>query len=288
MREAQASVAELKILMHDILQNNQKMMQAMAVMKPATSRWSWSTTAPSLGGEICGNCRVPEANSIMPSNESGPTMASSQLTDGNNVDIVPIKGSTNTDQTSEQDQTEDSASIITVKPTDVEYEGQAENTPPVFKFTFDEDLNSSRPYARIMGRSAPWTPTSSAIHTLGWSYLSGTSLADVSQISVLGLPVTTQELWNGEHYVIAQATRTTHVANIEESIMATRYQKNLHRPSKRSSAPTLSLLSPITLFNSQIQNLRHRRSLRNGSYGRQIGTELILIGSNHDYSIEDT
>lgn len=73
---------------------------------------------------------------------------------------------------------------------------------PTFSFTFDEDLNRSRPYARAMKRNSVWSTASSAVHTMGWSYLSGLSLAEVSEISVIGLPISPQELWNGDHYVL--------------------------------------------------------------------------------------
>ena len=69
-----------------------------------------------------------------------------------------------------------------------------------FGFTFDKDLNSSRPYARAMRRTSVYSTTSSTLHTMGWSCLSDLSLAEVSEVSVIGLPITPQELWNGHRY----------------------------------------------------------------------------------------
>lgn len=76
---------------------------------------------------------------------------------------------------------------------------------PTFSFTFDQDLNSSRPYTRAMKRNSVWSTASSTIHTMSWSCLSGLSLADVSEISVIGLPISPQELWNGHHYILAKS-----------------------------------------------------------------------------------
>ena len=69
-----------------------------------------------------------------------------------------------------------------------------------FGFTFDKDLNSSRPYARAMRRTSVYSTASSTLHTMGWSCLSDLSLAEVSEVSVIGLPITPQELWNGHRY----------------------------------------------------------------------------------------
>ena len=69
-----------------------------------------------------------------------------------------------------------------------------------FGFTFDKDLNSSRPYARAMRRTSAYSTASSTLHTMGWSCLSDLSLAEVSEVSVIGLPITPQELWNGDRY----------------------------------------------------------------------------------------
>ena len=75
---------------------------------------------------------------------------------------------------------------------------------PAYSFTFDQDLENSRPYARAMKRNSMWSTGSSANPTVGWSCLSGLSLADISEISVIGLPISPQELWNGHHYILTE------------------------------------------------------------------------------------
>ena len=71
----------------------------------------------------------------------------------------------------------------------------------IFGYSFDQDLNTSRPYKRAMQKHGVWSTTSSEIHIMGWSCLSGLSLAEVSHISVINLPFCPQELWNGHHYL---------------------------------------------------------------------------------------
>ena len=73
-----------------------------------------------------------------------------------------------------------------------------------FGFTFDQDLHNSRPYVRAMRKSLVWSAASSTLHTIGWSCMSGVSLADVSAISVIRLPVSPQELWNGQQYIATE------------------------------------------------------------------------------------
>ena len=74
-----------------------------------------------------------------------------------------------------------------------------------FNSTFDQDLKYSRPYARAEKRNSSWSTNSSAFHTMSWSCLSGLSLAEISKTSVIGLPITAQELWNGDNYTTIQA-----------------------------------------------------------------------------------
>ena len=82
---------------------------------------------------------------------------------------------------------DDTESIVTIR-------GSAQNargneSRGTYAFSFDQDLDKSRPYVRAMKQQGAWSTTSSEIHTMGWSFLSGISLADVSDISVINLPI---------------------------------------------------------------------------------------------------
>ena len=99
------------------------------------------------------------------------------------------------------DSTEDNESMVIIKgPISDPQTGTNSEPIRTFEFSIDRDLNTSRPYARAMKRHSVWSTVSSEIHTMGWSCLSGLSLAQVSQISVINLPILPQDLWNGQHY----------------------------------------------------------------------------------------
>lgn len=69
-----------------------------------------------------------------------------------------------------------------------------------FGFTFDHDLKCSRVYARAVWRSSAFSVSSSAGRSVGWSIFSGLSLADISDLSVISLPLSAADIWNGERY----------------------------------------------------------------------------------------
>ena len=170
VEEARASVEQLTTLVRKIIENNQDMSLRMARLEVRTLGYSPRPI---------------------------PTMFASSET------AVAVEGHKNSES--------DDASCLTMKRTGLESEDTvsdgSESRPPPFSFSFDDDLNNSRPYTRAMRRSIIWSPRSSAIGTTGWSCLSGLSLADVSEISVINLPMSAYELWNGERY------STSHMEN---------------------------------------------------------------------------
>ncbi|KAL8709060.1 MAG: hypothetical protein Q9225_007504 [Loekoesia sp. 1 TL-2023] len=77
---------------------------------------------------------------------------------------------------------------------------------PEHGFSFEQDLRRSRVYSRVSrttGRRSdpdPLSLPSSTGCSIGSSSLSGLSLADVSNISLISLPITAQSLSNGQRY----------------------------------------------------------------------------------------
>ena len=67
-------------------------------------------------------------------------------------------------------------------------------------FAFEQDLRQSRVYIRAMRRMSFESIQTSDAPSFGWSCLSDMSLAKVSNISVLSLPIARDELSNGKHY----------------------------------------------------------------------------------------
>lgn len=71
--------------------------------------------------------------------------------------------------------------------------------------TFERDLCTSRVYSRVsraFNRKSDPYPGSllSSEPSIGWSFFSGVSLADISDISVISLPISAIHLWNGSRY----------------------------------------------------------------------------------------
>ena len=68
-----------------------------------------------------------------------------------------------------------------------------------FGFAFEEDLKRSRVYQR-RGFTLTECSLPSGPHTMSWSIFSGLSLAQISNLSILNLPICLQELSNSQHY----------------------------------------------------------------------------------------
>ena len=68
------------------------------------------------------------------------------------------------------------------------------------RFTFEQDLRDSKVYARARRRNSCESLQSSAAPSFGWSCLSEMSLANVSNVSVISLPIAVNELSNSGHY----------------------------------------------------------------------------------------
>ena len=285
MREAQASVAQLEILMSTIIRSNQKLMRMMSKTGEQSSRVPWSTDAPFVNDradeESC-NHVVNEVSFPIQGRSAGFVNVCNNLKDREDrcEEERP-----HTNRESQDHPTIDKDSIITVPRINEADSSRTVSTKPTFTFTFDDDLNNSRPYARVTGRDTLWTPTSSAMYSLGWSYLSGISLTDVSQLSVLGLPIERQDIWNGEHYTTRSATSDNSRMEVIFSRTASQIDSQTQKSSKRSSTSTPSLTSRMALLGSQVQSSKRRRSLNNRKTVQEIGTDLMLIGKGLRRSI---
>ena len=158
--EAQASVIELATNVALILESNQDLSRRMARLEQQ-------------------NFRVPPS--------TAPTITRRDATP------APSLAEPNT--------IDDTESIMTIRgPVTDAQTTRSSNQGQTFGYSFDQDLNASRPYTRATQKHRAWSTTSSEIHTMGWSCLSGVSLAEVSHISVINLPFCPQDLWNGQRY----------------------------------------------------------------------------------------
>ena len=101
--------------------------------------------------------------------------ADSNSTSGNTMD-------TTRDQTDERVRVQESTETTNVDP------------------GFEKELHASQVYRRTTFKHSNSSLPSSAVRALDWSFLTGLSLANVSDISVISLPIPLQDLWNPPPY----------------------------------------------------------------------------------------
>lgn len=82
-----------------------------------------------------------------------------------------------------------------------ESETPGRNRRSLFDLSFEKDLITSRVYRRIRRETMDFSMRSSVARSNGWSIFSGMSLSDISEISVLALPLRPSDINNPQHYV---------------------------------------------------------------------------------------
>ncbi len=208
MEEARASVEQLTNLVRKVLENNQDMSQRMARLEVRTLGYS-------------------------------PSTAPAMCTPGETAAAVGVHADSNSDD----------ASCTTIRKAGLGSEAMvtdsSDSCKPTFEFAFDNDLNNSRPYTRAMRRSLIWSPRSSAVGTIGWSCLSGLSLADVSEISVINLPVSPRELWNGERYSTSYMGFNGVLKGIKEELSRATFESLPILQSGQSSESRVGAVFPL-------------------------------------------
>ncbi len=85
---------------------------------------------------------------------------------------------------------------------------------PNAKSDLDLELSNSRVYLRTFHRHSVSSLPSASGSASGWSFLSGVSLAQISNISVLSLPLCPYEIWNPHHYDPPYRHESLHGSNI--------------------------------------------------------------------------
>ena len=211
VEEAQASVEQLTTLVKKVLENNQDISQRMAKLEVRTLR--------------CSSMATPTTYT---SSETPVTVEANDNPKNDGASCSTMKGIGLGSQAMISD--------------------SSDSRQPPFSFSFDKDLNSSRAYTRAMRRSLIWSPRSSAIGTIGWSCLSGLSLADVSEISVINLPISPCELWNGERYSTSQLD----IDGVLETITM---------ELSRTGSGSLSTIKPGQNSESRMRAMSHLRSI---------------------------
>ena len=133
---------------------------------------------------------------------------------------------------------DDTESIMTIKgPVTDAQTSRSGDQRQRFEYSFDQDLNTSRPYTRALQRHGLLSTTSSEIHTMGWSCLSGLSLAEISNISVINLLFCPQDLWNGHHYSEVRTDHDGVILSYHRSLLS--YHRSHLKSEEIQAAPTL-------------------------------------------------
>lgn len=109
---------------------------------------------------------------------------------------------------------DDDATIRTTRPSAANHTSILEAVG--VRFAFEHDLESSRVYRMAKNDDCDRSFKSSAIRTNAWSIFSGLSLADISVISVVALPLHARDIGNREHYSLG-AARSAHSSQLHSS-----------------------------------------------------------------------
>jgi hypothetical protein len=130
-----------------------------------------------------------------------------------------------------------------------------------FRFTFENDLETSRVYNRTQIYEPDVSFTSSAVRTHAWSIFSGLSLAEVSIISAVALPLYSHEISNSQWYNFGESgqagpQRGTPVKEAPSILSTARYTVN-----ESAGAENTSCIMPRTRSNCLDTNNMSRSSL---------------------------
>ena len=104
----------------------------------------------------------------------------------------------------------------------------------LLRFTFDTELLGSRVYRNVPYGSCTVSLYTRSAHTTSWSVLSGLSMADVSQVSVLNLAIGLEDVYNPSRYI--DSTLAVHLARLRFAHCRYLYSR---RPAKGATGEPL-------------------------------------------------
>ena len=141
----------------------------------------------------------------------------------------------------------------------------------------EAELRSSRVYARTLRRHSLSSLPTSSEHSNGWSCLSELSLAQISDISILSLPLSTGELWNPQPYASLSANRDQQAPTISSAIPL----PIITAPSRTSTVSRTSMQTPEAPLRRWKRNSNDRTIAPNPvrSATRRFGFPLVKLAS---------
>lgn len=185
----------------------------------------------------------------------------------------------------------DNESLVTIREVESDPSTEAsKDMQPILDHSFDQDLKNSRPYTRASKRPPVWSVASSVVQTVSWSCFSGLSLADMSQISVINLPITPRELWNGQRYsaCVGSVTSLDKIVE-EESRCGSVSPAPSSSPSKEKSSSILNLKRLIRSPSpSSTISQKSIHSHRESGIPMFISKRIAVSGGYHSFGIKET
>jgi len=137
---------------------------------------------------------------------------------------------------------------ITTASRRVKTSSTAVNLAILFRSEFEDDLEASRVYRRNQQNICDCSFVSSAARMNTWSIFSGLSLADVSNISVIALPLCQEDISNYFNYALEGLQRNYPPDNTTVDAV------------EASKFPDSSSLTPTRLASPRLPSLRFPRS----------------------------
>ncbi|KAK3381861.1 hypothetical protein B0H63DRAFT_476747 [Podospora didyma] len=95
---------------------------------------------------------------------------------------------------------------------------KSQNRYSRFSLPFETHLNDSRVYRRAVRNTMDYSMRSSVLNPYAWSVFTGLSLSNISDISVLCLPIYPEDITNPQHYSFGSVTSIPAVADLPESV----------------------------------------------------------------------
>ena len=158
----------------------------------------------------------------------------------------------------------------------------ASSTDPELDPHVQRLLQESRVYSRTLRRHSvstiPWSYRSRG----GWSMLSGISLAQISNISVLSIPITASEIWGASHYMDPSVSQPLGIdkALVNKRLRAQKLSEIIPLRSPSISQSFGRLRSPFVLDPGEVRRLKEARRLKevNQSIQNPKKPTLLLVG----------
>jgi hypothetical protein len=147
------------------------------------------------------------------------------------------------------------------------------------QFTFENELESSRVYRRTKAYEQDVSFTSSAIRTHAWSIFTGMSLAEISIVSTIALPLFSHEISNSQWYHFGTSQNT----EPSEPPLSLYPESS---PTPTTTVPEITggevpfivlpeAAVPLTLFNRSSNNAAARDSFSFGKISSPLGCSSI-------------